>query len=269
MTQKLLLILALLSLIAVPVLGQGEVEEPPECPAFEGSSTDVRTGYYMGEGQGLARSGQAHAAITSYTCIIEVIDEDYLPAYVRRAILYTQVRDYEAALEDYTAIIQRDSTSVAAHNNRGIVYFLQTEYEEALADFNRALELDSEFVIGYNNRAVLHTLQGDFQAAMDDLDTAIEVSGIEEKVTVAENIQPGSDQELPEFTRAEVLSLALRGIVRSHQALDNYNDYITLNQGGDQRVVSAAGALDSRFTFEMRLDDGSWLMPANFEEEAS
>jgi tetratricopeptide (TPR) repeat protein len=268
MTRKLLILLTLIALCAGTALAQDESEdEPPDCPSFEGSSAEVRTGYYMGEGEGFTRSGQVQSAIFSYTCIIEVIDDDYLPAYVRRAVLYTQRREYELAIEDYAAIIQRDSGSVAAHNNRGIVYALMADYESALEDFNDAVELDSEFVIGLNNRAVLYALQGDYQAALDDLDAAIEISGIDDILALIRDPERDDEEEIPEFTRADSLSFALRGIVRSWQALDNYNDYMTLTGGGDNRIQSAAGALESRFTFELRLDDGAWLMTASFPDE--
>ena len=262
-------LLALPLLLALPTLAQDdEEEELPDCPAFEGSSTDVRVAYYMGEGDGFVSSGQTQAAIASYTCIIRVVDEDYVPAYIERAVLYSQRRDYERAIEDYDAIIARDSSSVPALNNRGIVYFLMAEYEDALADFDRAIQLDSNSVIAHNNRAVLHTLMGDYDAALADLDSAAEASGIGDILALIEDPDRDTSEELPEFNREDAMTYALRGIVRSREALDEYNDYFTvLRGGGDGRIQSAAGALESRFTFELRLDDGSWLMSISFPED--
>jgi hypothetical protein len=49
------------------------------------------------------------------------------------------------------------------------------------------------------------------------------------------------------------------------QARDNYTAYLTLMRGSaDSRIESASGALESRFTFELRLDDGTWLYAASF-----
>ncbi|MEQ8677212.1 MAG: tetratricopeptide repeat protein [Aggregatilineales bacterium] len=273
MNRKLLILLTVvllaLPMLAVPVFAQDdEEEELPDCPAFEDSSNDVRVAYYMGEGEGFIRSGQTQAAINSYTCIIRVIDDDYLPAYVERAVLYSQRREYERSIEDYDAIIARDSSSVPAFNNRGIVQFLMQEYEAALEDFDRAIQLESDSVIALNNRSVLHTMMGDYEAALTDLDSAADSSGIGDILALIEDPERDTSEELPEFNREDAITYALRGIVRSRQALDEYNDYFTvLRGGGDGRIQSAAGALESRFTFELRLDDGSWLMSISFSEE--
>ena len=54
--------------------------------------------------------------------------------------------------------------------------------------------------------------------------------------------------------------------MNSLKALQNYEDYITLTRSGaDSRITSAAGMLESQFTFELRLDDGSWLLQANYD----
>lgn len=260
----ILTLLLVVSLLGTPLLVMAQ-EDELECTAFPDSSSDVRTSYYMGEGAGYFASGQLSSAIDSYTCVIEQIDGSYLPAYINRAVTYTERRTYEAAVEDYTRAIELAPNLSAAYNNRGIVYAAQQEYELALADFARVLDLDGNDVSGYNNRAVLYAIQGEFALAIADLEQAINTSGIDDIVAELTDPDRSPEAEDPEYDRDHAQSYALLGIVYSARALDNYQTYLLLTgSSGDQRIQSAAGALESRFTFELRLEDGTWLLTANF-----
>lgn len=241
--------------------------EPPRepiCLEFRGSPDDVRIGYYMGEGAAYASTGELSRALFSFTCVITEIDERYIPAYISRAGLLARQRDFEAALADYTRILELDGDSIAAFNNRGIIYMARGEYDEALTDFNRALQLDGEFLIGLNNRAVLYAVRGDYPAAIADLERAIEITGIDDVYAALLNPEIEDPEE---YNPGDARPYALLGVIYSNFALDNYRRYLTLDPRGDFRIQSAAGALESRFTFELRLDDGSWLLEARFEEE--
>ena len=263
---KRVLIIFLVMLISVPVMAQESGEEDePICLAFMESSPDVRTSYYMGEGAAFVASGQYLSAIASYTCVIDEIDDEYIDAYIRRALAFVQRRNYEAAIEDYTRMIELDSNLVPAYNNRAIAYSALTEYEMALEDFNQALELDSEYVMAYNNRGVIYSVLGEFDLAIADLEQAIAVSGID--AVYAALIDPEVDD--PEtYNWRDAHSYALLGIIYSAWALDNYETYLTLTRStSDRRIQGAAGALESRLQFELRLDDGTWLFAADFAPE--
>jgi tetratricopeptide (TPR) repeat protein len=263
---KRLFILIMMIFLALPVLAQ-EAEEEPQlvCDDFVGSADDVRVGYYMGEGSGFVATGQYLSAIDSYGCIIQQIDASYVGAYIGRAVAYTGMRDFERAMADYDSAIERDGSFVAAYNNRGVVHAALLDYEAALADFNEVLSLDSNYVMAYNNRAVVNAINGDFDAAIADLEQAIEISGVDVALADLQDPDRPADAPFPEFNRDYAQSYALLGIIYSAQALEQYQNYLTLRgSGADQRVQSAAGALQSRFTFDLRLDDGTWLLTADF-----
>lgn len=262
-TMFVLLMLALLA--ALPVFAQEVTEEELICDAFPDSSQELRTSYYIGEGAGFLSSGQYARAIESYTCVIEQVDGNYVGAYVGRAVAHTARQEYELAIDDYTSALGLNSGLLAAANNRGIVYAAIGEYELALADFDSVLGQDSNYVLAYNNRAIIRAIEGDYAGALVDLDQAIAISGIDAVVTDLSNPDRAAGAPTPEFNPAHAQSYALKGIVYSAQALDNYADYLLLRgSNGDQRIQSAAGALESRFTFELRLDDGTWLLSADF-----
>ncbi len=273
MKRPFILIVAALTLLAtaVPALAQDATPTPvpPICLNYVGQPDDIRTSYYMGEGLGYYASGEFSRAINSFTCVIFEIDANYAPAYMARALVLTQRSDYERALEDYTRAIQLNGTDLSGYNNRGIVYTLQREYDEALADFNQALELDSRSVVARNNRAVVYALQGEYELAIADLQQAIETTGID--AVLADLLDPEREEGTPpirDYDLIEAQPYALLGIIYSAFALDNYQAYLRLTgSNGDFRIQSAAGALESRFTFDLRLDDGTWLLVADFAPE--
>ncbi len=259
----LTLLLVIVSLL-LPALAFAQ-EDELVCDAFPGADTGLRTSYYMGEGTGYFASGELALAIDSFSCVIEQIDPGYVAAYMSRAAVYTQRRAYDEALDDYTAAIERNGNLIAAYNNRGIIYAAQQEYELALADFDQVIALDSGNVLAYTNRGVIRAVGGAFEAAIADLERAIELSAIDDVVATLRDPDRPTDAEPPVYDRDHAQAFALLGIVYSGFALDNYNTYLLLTGSrADERIRGAAGALDSRFTFELRLDDGTWLLAADF-----
>ncbi len=235
------------------------------CDSFEDSPNAERITYYMGEGAGFLSGRQYTSAIPSYSCIIEQLDSNYIGAYNQRAVAYTMQQDYENAIADYDSVLSRDSSSRAALNNRGIAYAALRDYDEALADFNTVIDLDSNYILGYLNRGVVGALQGNFENAVTDLQQAVDLSGIDDVVADLSNPNRASDAPRPVYARDHAQMYAILGVIYSGYALDNYQDYLLLRGGGgDQRIQSAAGSLESRFNFDLRLDDGTWLLNADF-----
>lgn len=262
LTLSTLIVVLTLAGTAMPVLAQSD---PLICDQFTDSPANVRVSYYMGEGMGYFASGSLAEALDSFSCVTDQIDSNYVPAYLSRAAVYAEYRSFDEALEDYDKAISLSPSSLPAYNNRGIVYAAMEEYDEALADFSQAISLDSSSVIALNNRAVIYALQGQYAAAITDLEQAISIAGLTD--IIAQYRDPERDPEvpLPSVSRAQAQSLALLGVVYEMQARDRFDDYLLLLGGAaDSRVQSAAGALQSRFEFELRLDDGTWLFAAAF-----
>ena len=255
---------------ATPPLPTATPEPLPDCPAFASETQSVRRSYYMGEGTAYLNSGQIFDAIFSYTCVIRVIDTQYIPAYMVRASAYARQRDYERAIVDYTRAIELNGSLAAAYNNRGVLYTTIRDFEKAADDFDRVMTLEPTNYAVANNRAVLHMINGDFDAAQVVLEKVVSDSGIMAVLAAYQDPDRPSDAEEIEFDPAAARAIALIGIVYSQKSLDLYGDYAYLAQAEgqfsiDQRILGAAGALESRFTFEMRLDDGSWMSLSPFQ----
>lgn len=267
--QALLLALAMALVAAVGVVGaqqdDPERETPLICDKFTDSPDNERVTYYMGEGVAFYVSGQLSRANDSFSCIIEQIDSRYAPAYTSRAVIYTEQRDYDEAVEDYGSAIGLDASLIGAYNNRGIAFAAMREYDDALADFNRALDIDGSYQFALVNRGVIYAVTGQFEEAIADLELAISQSGIDDVVADLTRPDRRGDDPEPVYDVDDAHVYAILGVVYSGFALDNYENYLLLTGSqGDRRIQSAAGALESRFNFDLRLDDGTWLLAAEF-----
>lgn len=244
-------------------------DPPPHCPALEGQPTDVRTGYYVGEGIAYLQTNELSSAVFSFTCIIRVVDPSYLPAYMYRASAHARQRNFERAIDDYTSAIGLSANLSEAYNNRGVIYTTIGEYEEAAADFARTVQLDPAFLSGYNNQAVLHAINGNFDAAIEVLEGAIDRSGVARALVAYQDPERDPEADPIPFERAASDAYALLGVMYSAKSLEKFNEYMLLNNVNryrrDERISSAAGALESRFTFEMRLDDGTWMTTVTYD----
>ncbi len=275
-TAAALALLALVTLCALPAAAQDVTatatpEPPPNCPAFEGQPQAARTGYYMGEGIAYLSGNQLEEARFSFTCIIRVIDPGFAQAYLGRATVFERLRDYERALNDYNDALQINPSSITARNNRGIVLTIMGDYATAGADFDRALSVNADYLPALNNRSIIHALTGDYDAAISLIDNGITRSGAAAALAEARDPERRSDAPALEVSATGMQLYALRGILESARSLDSFRSYTDLADAsqtfGDQRIIEAAGSLESRLTFDLRLDDGTWMIRSDFTSE--
>ena len=263
MFKKVMLFVIALVLIVPSVF----VLAQDECVAFASGSASERTSYYLGEGAAFMRSGNYASAIRAYSCIVDEIDSSNGIAFHNRAMAFAARRENEAALEDYTQAIALRSDNVDSYNNRGVVYASIGEYEDALDDFSSALGAESENVNAIINRGIISAILGDFDAAEADFRQVIENENLDAIIADLQDPERDPDASAPEFNRKAIDAYALIGIVQSQRATEVLDDYLFLAGGrADGRVQSAAGALESRFEFELRFDDGSWFLLADLAD---
>jgi tetratricopeptide (TPR) repeat protein len=269
MTKRLILLTVMIALLLTGLTTVAQDEPPPpNCPVFDGQSKEVRTSYYMGEGLAYLSSNQFSNAEFSFTCVIRVIDPSYLPAYMGRGAVYSSQHSYDNAVKDYTKAIELQGSSYQAYNNRGVIYTAQQDYDKAAADFDKVIQLQADYIPGYNNRSVVYAIQGDYDNAIEMLQNGISHSGIDKVLAQYQDPNRPSDADPIPFDPLSARAYALLGIVYSARALDNYQNYLYLydraGQFPDQRIQSASGSLESQFTFDMRLDDGTWMLSSDF-----
>jgi tetratricopeptide (TPR) repeat protein len=80
------------------------------------------------------------AAVGNYTRALR-FDPSYTEALYSRGVLYwREMGRYESAIEDLSQVLELDPSWAEAYLNRGLAYKMRLEYGQALADFERYLE---------------------------------------------------------------------------------------------------------------------------------
>jgi tetratricopeptide (TPR) repeat protein len=97
-------------------------------------------------------------------------------AYHNRGLEYFKQRNYEQAINDYSAAVSLNPGYADAYNNRGNAYHIKHDYERALADFDRAIALAPRHALAYNNRGIVHEDRGEAELAIQDYSRAIEIN---------------------------------------------------------------------------------------------
>jgi tetratricopeptide (TPR) repeat protein len=128
--------------------------------------------YHVGLGNAYYDVGSFAAAISSYTCALE-LDPDYAPAYIERGYAYAAQSDFKAAFADYERALELDDSLVTVYVNRGLSYALQGNYGLAITDFDLVVALDPYLAAAYHNRAVVHAAEGNYDLAIVDFQSAI------------------------------------------------------------------------------------------------
>ena len=81
--------------------------------------------------------------------------------YFNRAILRSQIGDYNRALEDYDKVALYSPNNVLVYYNRASVYAQLGQIEKAVADYTSAIELYPDFANAYTYRGRLKMLLRD------------------------------------------------------------------------------------------------------------
>ena len=77
---------------------------------------------------------------------------DSAEAYLRRALVKNNRKEYERAMVDFNRAIQLDARNADAHDGRGVAYAALGDPVKAHADFDRAIEFDPKLASAYRHR---------------------------------------------------------------------------------------------------------------------
>lgn len=106
---------------------------------------------------------------------------------LQRAIAYTIIQNYDAAINDLHAYIQQDSTAAIAYWQRAVCQFMMNNFNatkgidtqlkaaQTLTDFNKAILLDKQNAYLYYNRANFYATKKDNLLAIKDYTKAIAI----------------------------------------------------------------------------------------------
>lgn len=122
-------------------------------------------------GRILAGKNQPDEAISHYSKAIHR-NPSYIQAYRHRGDLFKEMKEYDAAVEDYSQLIALQPEALF-YNKRGLTYEAMKEFAQAEKDYTRAIDLSPHWAVPYNNRGFAKMNLKDWKGAKADLEKAI------------------------------------------------------------------------------------------------
>ena len=94
-------------------------------------------------------------------------------AYLNRGNLYASLRDFDAAVSDYTRVIQLKPRHFGGWYNRGASRLAGGQYDEAIADLTKAIQVKPGLANGYCNRGLGYLRKGENEPALADFEMGL------------------------------------------------------------------------------------------------
>ena len=128
--------------------------------------------YYSNRGNSYSSLKDYQAAIADYTKIID-LQPDNAKSYFQRGNLRYSIKDYQGAIADYTEAIRIKSDDADFYFKRGDSRDQLEDYSGAIADYTEAIRLKPDYTKAYYYRGISKSKQKDYQAAISDYSQAI------------------------------------------------------------------------------------------------
>lgn len=137
--------------------------------------------------------GRHAAALAEIDSGIE-LSPRYDEAFRLRGRTHVGLREFQAAIDDYSHAVALNPQSAVAFINRGVAFGHIRDFDKALADFNTAIRLVPSNPDFYVDRGVVYVKQGVLAKALADFSKAIELDpagapGYVNKASLYENLQ--------------------------------------------------------------------------------
>ncbi len=130
--------------------------------------------YHLALGQVYEVLDEDQAALENYNVAIDRLPR-FIEAYELRASLNLRLGNHDAAIEDYTFLVEQEPVAYR-YATRARAEAQGGAYDQAIADFSEAHRLDPESNYYLTERAATHLLNRDTEAALADLTTAIDAN---------------------------------------------------------------------------------------------
>lgn len=129
---------------------------------------------HLQQGDQKFAQGDYQRALREYAAAIQK-DPENAEAHFNSGITKRRLNDRKGAIAHYTTAIRLKPTSVDAYNNRGLVRSELGDKLAAIADFTEAIRLNPQHVQAYNNRGTIYSEVGKKQAAIADYSQAVQI----------------------------------------------------------------------------------------------
>ena len=119
---------------------------------------------------------------------------------LQQGIQYTKTRDYDKAIKEFSALIEKYPNDSTAYNDRAAVYVRQNKFDKAKDDLNKALQINRNDPVTYYNFASLYALQKQSAPALASLDQALKM-GFNDYDFLRSDPDLNNIRKLPEFRK--------------------------------------------------------------------
>lgn len=104
-----------------------------------------------------------------------VITSTYEPDNFKLALYYHRAGDFENALINYRALLERNELNAEVRNNLGLLYQEKNLLDESVRELQRAISIDPMYAKAHNNLGVTLLHQGKLDAAMAEFRVALSI----------------------------------------------------------------------------------------------
>ncbi|MBF0289585.1 MAG: tetratricopeptide repeat protein [SAR324 cluster bacterium] len=162
------------------------------------------------------KQGKMDAAIENFTAVIQIRPE-FVEPYNNRGTVYLKLQQYDKAIADFSQAIELQPGMSDAYFHRGIIYSFLKQYQNAIADFTKVIQLDPQFMVPYSKRSEAHLYLKHYQQAIEDLNRYL-----------VESPSPGEF-----FNRG----IAHMGLKQNKKAVDDFSKAIEMEKGFKKSYV--------------------------------
>lgn len=111
-------------------------------------------------------------AIADFTNALR-LNPRYVYAFYNRAVAWQHKGDFDRAIADFTQAIRLKPKIPRLFYDRGIVWYLKRDFDRAIADFTQAIRLNPRDADAFDSRAIAWQYKGDLDHAIADYTEAI------------------------------------------------------------------------------------------------
>lgn len=140
----------------------------------------------FGKAENLFANGDYLNAADLYSKVLAG-DPGNMNAYLRRGFCNSVLKKYDAAIADFSVVIEKHPDHPFAYISRGSAYNKTEDFKSALIDFDKALNIDAENQEAYNNRGWAKNGMGLFKEACADWKKSKQLGNEEAKIILKNN----------------------------------------------------------------------------------
>lgn len=122
-------------------------------------------------------TGQKELLIKSLSDYIALDSVPKIAAAInRRAEVYFSLKNYPAAIQDFSRCLKINPNDFNILNNRGLAKQFSNDLEGAIQDYSAAVSLNSNYIDGYYNRGRTYLKVRDYQKAINDFSVVLSIN---------------------------------------------------------------------------------------------